>query len=230
MAHYLVVAHGLSDPHEIAACAARIFADDRAAACTLLVTATDWARPISGHTPTLEAAALARGVAAREALRLHGRHFLGVSAGDGSAAVAVEDELRRHPDRYDAVVICTPRARGFRGWLEGDLRAHIQQRVPLPVFHLFEGASSPWSRDPRPRVGWLSRLWDRTRLASGREDALVPTRRQLLPFFLLMALYLLGGLSLAILVNRGFLLNDFVALIVYSIVLGGLLVVLRHEA
>ena len=51
----------------------------------------------------------------------------------------------------------------------------------------------------------------------------------MLPFFVLMALYLLGGLSLAVFVNRGFLLNDFVAAILYTVVIGGLLVVLRRE-
>lgn len=153
-----------------------------------------------------------------------------VVPGDGNAATAVEDELRAHPDRYEAVVLCTPLRRGLRGWVEGDLRASIQQRVPLPVFHLFQGAATPWSREPRPRVGWLSRLWERTRFATADEEPVVPTRRQMLPFYALMALYLLGGLSLAVFVNRGFLLNDAIAAVLYTVVIGGLLALLRREA
>ena len=58
----------------------------------------------------------------------------------------------------------------------------------------------------------------------------MPSRRQMLPFYALMALYLLGGLSLAVFVNRGFLLNDAVAAVLYTVVIGGLLALLRRQA
>lgn len=229
MAHYLVVAHGIADPRDLGTLVHSLVTDDPAAACTLLVTATHWMRPLAGHTYALERLARGWGEEAREVLREDGLYFARVIPGDGSASLAVEDELRAHPDHYDAIVLCTPRARGLRGWFEGDLRRRVQECVPLPVFHLFEGASSPWAREPRPRIGWLSRIWDKTRFQSDRAEPLSPSRRQMLPFFVLMALYLLGGLSLAVFVNRGFLLNDLVAAILYTVVIGGLLVVLRRE-
>jgi hypothetical protein len=46
----------------------------------------------------------------------------------------------------------------------------------------------------------------------------------------LIAAYLLGGLVLALTVNPGFLLNDAVALVVYTLVFGGLFVVSRFES
>lgn len=228
MAHYLVVAHRIA-PNELASCLRHIEAGDPASACTLLVTATHWTRPMSGQTPTLEALAIERGAEARALLRDSGLHLVTTIAGDGSAPTAVEDEIRFHPEHYDAVVLCTPRRRGVQAWvMDGDLRTRIQERVPLPVFHMFEGTSAPWGRRPDPRIGWLSRLWARTRLVSDGQ-ALVATPRALMPFVVLMAVYLVGGLTLAIFVNRGFLLNDLVALLVYGLVIGGLLFVLRHE-
>lgn len=230
MAHYLVVAHALPEPTGLLPLLRRLLADDAAAALTLLVTATHGRGLLGAHTPALERLARGWGEEARERLREGGVYLTRVLPGDGNAATAVEDELRAHPDRYDAVVLCTPRARGMRGWVEGDLRASIAQRVPLPVFHLFDGVATPWGREPRPRIGWLSRLWERTRFASSAEEPVVPSRRQMLPFYALMALYLLGGLSLAVFVNRGFLLNDAVAAVLYTVVIGGLLALLRREA
>lgn len=228
MAHYLVVAHRIASD-ELASCLRTIEAGDPASACTLLVTATHWTRPIAGQTPTLEALANERGAQARALLRDSGLQLVRTLVGDGSAPTAVEDELRAHPEHYDAVVLCTPRTRGVQAWvMDGDLRTRVQERIPLPVFNMFEGSTTPWGRQPTPRIGWLSRLWARTRLVSdGR--TLVATPRAMMPFLVLMAVYLLGGLTLAIFVNRGFLLNDLVALLVYSLVIGGLLIVLRHE-
>jgi len=230
VAHYLVVAHALEAPAGLLAPLRKLVADDAGAALTLLVTATHGRGLLGAHSMALERTARRWGEEARERLREGSVYLARVVPGDGNAATAVEDELRAHPDRYDAVVLCTPRSRGLRCWVEGDLRTSIDQRVPLPVFHLVEGASASWSREPRPRVGWLSRLWARTRFATPPGEPLVPSRRQMLPFYVLMAAYLLGGLSLAVFVNRGFLLNDAVAAVLYTVVIGGLLMLLRREA
>src|SRR4051812_4928363 len=102
MAHYLVVAHRIQS-NELASCLRHIETGDPASACTLLVTATHWTRLMSGQTPTLEALAIQRGAEARALLRDSGLHLVATLAGDGSAPTAVEDELRAHPDHYDAV-------------------------------------------------------------------------------------------------------------------------------
>ncbi len=84
--------------------------------------------------------------------------------------------------------------------------------------------------------GLLARLWRRTRLQERRKPGneygppRPPTGRELLPILAVMSVYLAGGLTLALTVNRGFYLNDLVALIVYTVVVGGLLFAMRHES
>ena len=229
MAHYLVIAHGTADRADLVTCLRRITRDDTAAACTLLVTATDPFRHLSGHTPELEIAAMAHAHAARTRLEAAGIYLARTITGDGSPLMAAEDELRRRPDTYDAIVLCTPRP-GLRAWLDGDLRTHIEERAMLPVFHFHVELRDPWKRTRAPRMPRLSVWWERTRLAPSPTEDVVPLRRQMLPVLALMALYLAGGLGLALTVNRGFLLNDAVALVVYTVVVGGLLLVLRSEA
>jgi hypothetical protein len=105
----------------------------------------------------------------------------------------------------------------------------------VPVFHAYRGAEEPWRGDraqPRSRLG---RLWQRTRFEErvrpgelpGQPHA--PSRRDMLPVVAFMLLYLAGGLTLALTVNRGFYLNDVVALIIYTVVIGGLLFVMSRE-
>jgi hypothetical protein len=231
MPHYLVVSHGVAQPEELASCLAELLADDPHAACSLLITATHPLRALKGQTRELELLARQRGVAARASLEGKGIFLARSVVGDGSPIVAVEDELRLRPEVYDAVVLCTSRP-GLRSWLVGDVRTQLEERTGLPVLHTFSGTPDPWRRARKPRIPRLSRWWDRTRLAPSTADGTraVPTRRQLIPMACLMAAYLLGGLVLAFTVSPGFLLNDAVALVVYTVVLGGLLLVLRIES
>lgn len=229
MAHYLVVAHGIAGPEELTRCMQRLLADDAQAALTLLVTATHPLRYLVADPRRLEQQALERARQARERLQGAGVYPVRVLVGDGAGSVAVEDELRQRPDTYDAVVLCTGRP-GLRAWLAGDLRTHMEQRAGLPVFHLYEGKPELWRRVPAPRMPRLSRWWEWTRLQSSAAEPAVPSRQQYVPILLLMAAYLIGGLILALTVNPGFLLNDAVALVVYTVVIGGLLVVLRYES
>jgi hypothetical protein len=231
MPHYLVVAHGIAQPDELAGCLASLLADDPQAACSLLVTATHPLRALKGQTRELEMLARQRASAARVSLEANAIFLARSVVGDGSPIVAVEDELRLRPEVYDAIVLCTSRP-GLRSWLVGDVRTQLEERTGLPVFHTFVGAIDPWRRVRKPRVARLSRWWERTRLAPSTADnaRAVPTRRQLIPMACLVAAYLLGGLVLAFTVNPGFLLNDAVALVVYTVVLGGLLLVLRIES
>jgi hypothetical protein len=227
MTHYLVVAHRIA-PAELGAALEPLTAAGAGDALTLLVTSTHPLRALKGHTPELEAAARARGAEATAELRARGVHLARTLTGDGAPAVAVADELRAHPERYDAIALVTSRP-AAPGWLRGDARAQLEEAAGLPVVHLYPGKPDPWERAPRPRFRRLSRLWARTRPAGGG-PAGVPSRRQLLPVLAFMAAYLLGGLSLALTVNPAFLLNDGVAIIVYAAVLGGLLLLLRSES
>lgn len=231
MTHYLVVAHETADRPDLARALARVAADDPAAVFTLLVTATASMRGMTGHTTAFERLAHDAAERARQELRGAGIHLVRVLAGDGSPSIAVEDELRLHQQMYDAVVLCT-RAPGLRSWLAGDIRTQIEAAAGLPVLHLHARSTDTWRRAPAPRSVRWSRWWALTRFAPAEQDPTgsVPTRRQLLPVLALMLLYLTAGLALAITVNRGFLLNDAVAILLYSSVVGGLLFLLRSES
>ncbi|MBM4416447.1 MAG: hypothetical protein FJ035_09505, partial [Chloroflexi bacterium] len=135
MTHYLVVAHHTPPGACLGDALARVAADDAGAAFTLLVTATHPLRALKGHTPELEAAARRRAAAATADLRARGIYLARAFAGDGAAGVAIGDELRAHPDRYDAIALVTARP-GARAWLRGDVRARIEAATGLPVLHL----------------------------------------------------------------------------------------------
>jgi nucleotide-binding universal stress UspA family protein len=231
MPHYLVVAHDVASPEDLASCLSGLLADDPNAAYSLLVTATHPLRALKGQTRELEALARKRAAAAREQLEASGIYLARSIVGDGSPVVAVEDELRVRPEVYDAIVLCTGRP-GLRSWVFGDTRTQIEEKARLPVFHTFVGATDALKRARKPRIPRLAQWWERTRLAPTEPEtgSVAPTRRQLIPMACLMAAYLLGGLVLAVTVSPGFLLNDAVALVVYTVVLGGLLAVLRMES
>lgn len=231
MTHYLVVAHRI-EAGELVGCVRRLLTDDPSGVVTLLETATDPWQAFTGHTPALEAAASARAAEARARLCEAGVYPVRVLAGDGSVLTAVADELRARPETYDAVALCTPRP-GVRAWLGGDIRTQLEAREGLPVLHLHTGVSEPWRRTPKPRSARISRWWALTRLEPSTDEAaggVGLSRRQLLPVVGLMVVYLVGCLGLAIGVNRAFLLNDAIALVVYTGIIGGLLAVLRSEA
>ena len=223
MPHYLAVAHAI-DTGELAGCLGRIARDDARSAFTLLYA--------SGQDAVRETTLRLRSGSVRRQLEDTGVYLARTLVGDASPLVAVEDELRARPEVYDAVLLCTPRPRGLRAWLRGDVRTTLEARVQLPVFHLHADSGDPWRRTRRPRSAFLTRLWERTRFAPSAAEVrgeLAPSRRQLLPVYGLVGVYLLGGLGLAITVNRGFLLNDAVAIVVYSGVIGGLVAALRAE-
>jgi hypothetical protein len=229
--HYLVVAHGI-EADELVTCLRRLAADDARGVFTLLETATHPLQAFTGHTRELEDLALGRVREAQVQLRAAGVYLVRVLAGDGSVLTAVADEVRARPETYDAVALCTPRP-GWRAWLMGDLRTQLEAREGLPVLHLHAGASDVWGRAPRPRNARVSRWWALTRLAPSTEEAgrgPMLSRRDLRPVLGLLCVYLVGCLGLAIGVNRGFLLNDAIAIVVYSVVIGGLFFALRSEA
>lgn len=233
MNHYLVIAHGTATSPDLVESLSRLAADDPYSAFTLLVTATH--APWVEQNVYYEEQALRRAQEGRRLLEAAGVYLARVMVGAGSPLVAAQDELIANPERYDAILLHT-RPPGMRARMTGDVRRRIEERTGLPTFHAYRGGIAPW-RVARVRApGLLARLWQRTRLQERRKPGneygppLPPTGRELLPVLAIMSVYLAGGLALALTVNRGFYLNDIVALIVYAIVVGGLLFAMRHES
>lgn len=232
MNHYLVIAHRTAASTDLADCLTRLTAADPNAAITLLVTASHG--PLEEHSAAVSSRALRVADEARAVLARQGVHLVRTVTGVGSPFVAAQDELIDQPDVYNAILLLTRPPR-LLGRLAGNVRARLEAESGLPVLHAYRGWFEPWREGRQRPPGRLARLWRRTRFEERREPGQPylrpepPKGRDLLPVAALMLCYLAGGLTLALTVNRGFYLNDAVAIIVYTLVIGGLLLVMRRE-
>lgn len=168
----------------------------------------------------------AEGVFTVAQLRRRGLRVERTKIGDASPLWAVEDELRTNPDAYDGVAIASPvPAVGAR--LLGRDDQWRARALPLPVYHVFEG---PADHLPRP-------LGEHIRWLLGRPAAFVSLvqrllRRPRLGLFVMMLpviVYLSGGLALALLVNRGFLINEAIAAVLYTAMISAVVILERTE-
>ena len=219
MGHYLVVAHQTATSPDLMARAKRIASEDREATFTLLIPETHpthllhWtpeSRFVWDEHKTYD---IARDKA-DEARAHFGRAGLRVERtviGDASPVLAIEDELRLRPGRYDTIVLSTLPA-GRSRWLMSGIGVQVA-KFGLPVVHV---GSEP---APPPRPSLLRRIpvpRPVRAIARGGE------RTTILVIAALMLAYLTGGMLLAMNVDRGFLLNDAMALLAFGVILGGL--------
>lgn len=159
-------------------------------------------------------------------LRRRGLRVERTAIGDASPIWAVEDELRIHPHAYDAVALAAPVPR-VRSRLLGRDDLSRAKALPLPVIPVFDG---PADHLPRPIGEHVGR-------ALGLPGAFLRgvsrlLRRPVLGLFLLMLpalVYLSAGLALALLVNRTFLITEALAAVIYTALIGGLVVIERTE-
>jgi hypothetical protein len=219
MAHYLVVAHQTATSPELLERVRGIASEDREAAFALLIPATHpthlmrW-NPESRFTwddqKTYE---LAERTAheARSHFERAGLRVERTAIGDASPVLAIADELRLRPEHYDTIVVSTLPA-GRSRWLMSGIGSQVA-RFGLPVVHVGGEPAPP----PRPSL--LSRIpvpRALRALAAGGE------RTTMVVIAALMLVYLTGSTILAIRVDRGFLLNDAMALVAFGVILGGL--------
>jgi hypothetical protein len=218
MAHYLVVAHQTATSPDLLDRVKRIASEDREAAFTLLIPATHptnllhWS-PDSHFVWDEEKTYAIAEQRSREARQRFEREHLSVertAIGDASPMLAIEDELRRNPERYDTIVLSTLPA-GRSRWLLSGIGSQVA-KFGLPVVHVGSEPAPP----RRPRLARIPMPRFMRELASGN------ARATFIVIAALMAIYLVGGAVLALSVNRGFFLNDAMALLVYTVILGGL--------
>ncbi len=160
-------------------------------------------------------------------LRRRGLRVERTAIGDASPIWAVEDELRVHPHAYDAVALASrvPRVRSRLLGRDDQSRARA---LPLPVIPVFDG---PADHLPRP----LTEHAHRAARLPGAFLGLVARalKRPIFGLFVLMLpalIYLSAGLALALLVNRAFLITEGIALVLYTSMIVGLVVIERTEA
>lgn len=156
--------------------------------------------------------------------------------GDRSPLLAIEDELRARPDAYDAVVLASPVPRRAARLIGRDDHWRAQA-LPLPVIHVYEArAGAPSSSSALPGTLPLP-LSARARRLATRPRALIRSvarllQRPRLGFALLLlpiAIYLSVGAGLVLFVNRGFLLTEVLAAVLYSALIAALVIIERTE-
>jgi hypothetical protein len=159
-------------------------------------------------------------------LRRRGLRVERTAVGDASPLWAVEDELRAHPYDYDAVALASrvPRVRSRLLGRDVQWRARA---LPLPVIPVFDG---PADHLPRP-------LGEHARFIASRPGAFLRLvsrllQRPRLGLFVMMLpifVYLSAGLALALFVDRGFLLTEALAAVLYTALIAGVVIIERTE-
>ena len=224
MAHYLVVAHQTATSPQLIDRLARIARDEPYARFVMLVPAThpkhvlrreDGDRLFLWEAGEAHAMAEERALEARTLLEQAGLRLSSTIVGDDSPLLAIEDELRAHPSTYDGIVLSTLPP-GISRWVRMDIRGQAQRRFDLPILLVSEGAeeeswvqkrAEPDSPSDRRALGFLG--W-------------VTGRRGLAAIAVVAIVYLAATAVLALAVDRGFFVNDAIALAVFAVFFIGL--------
>ena len=220
MARYLLVpAKASSLPALVAR--VRELAEERGHTSFVLLTPLPRTTPDRDVAEHLASANDVLAVAQLERARLHVERS---GIGDRAPLLAIEDELRAHPDTYDAVVLASPTPRRIARLIARDDHWRAES-LPLPVIHVFEDAavSLPLPITQRLRrmaagpvalLDWIARQLRRPRM--GIALLLVP-----------MIAYLIAGAGLVIFVNRRFMFNELLAFVLYSALVAAVVVIER---
>ncbi len=120
MTHYLVVAHQTATSAELLQCVVELAAFDPATVFTVLVPATPLVHLLTWEEGETNEIARQRAEEARERFEGSGLNVAQAKVGDGSPLLAIGDELRAHPEEYDAVVLSTLPP-GVSRWLRLDV-------------------------------------------------------------------------------------------------------------
>ena len=144
---------------------------DPAAEFVLLVPATS-VRHLSGWAQG-EATSVARRRAEDAKVRLEetGARIVRSSVVNALPLLAIDDELRKHPAEYAAIIICTLPI-GVSRWLRLDLPHRVERRYSLPVIHIVAAATA--APDAPSSAGFDSILVPLNGIAS--EAVLEPVR------------------------------------------------------
>lgn len=235
MHKYLVVAHQTAtDPHLVDR-AKQLFGQDPEAVFAILVPATRVEHLLTWERGESEEIAQRRAYEARRVFEATGIPVSEAKVGDEHPVLAIEDELRAHPADYHAVLLSTLPP-GRSRWLEQDVHRQAERRIGIPLYHVYNGSERDWAQPVVSRVavqpGRLERLLQRLTEPGNARGGSAWDRlraRGLAPILAFMGLYLTIGLVLAVTVDRGFLLNDLLAIVVFGVLLLGLLALERRR-
>lgn len=135
MSQYLVVAHQTAASPSLIDCVRNVMEQDAEAAFTLLVPATPvehlWAFKQGDARDVASRVAKAGRAAFEEA----GANIARTAVGDASPLLAIDDELRTHPNTYRSIIVATL-PEGASRWLRVDLPQRAEEKFGLRVIHI----------------------------------------------------------------------------------------------
>ena len=107
MSNYLVVAHQTATSPELLRRASEIADRDSGALFTLLVPATPVVHLLTWEEGETQEVARLRAAEAKQRFESSALRVEAAKVGDASPMLAIEDELRKNPGKYDAIVLST---------------------------------------------------------------------------------------------------------------------------
>ena len=135
MPRYLVLANQTASSPELTSAVQDIIKRDSDAEFVLLVPATPVEDLLDWQDGDNETIAKRTAQTAKEHLEGVGAKVVRTEVGDASPVKAIEDELQRHQEKYDAIVISTLPLQRSR-WVSLDQPRRIERRFKLPVTHV----------------------------------------------------------------------------------------------
>ncbi len=135
MSNYLVVAHQTATSPELLRRASEIADRDSGALFTLLVPATPVVHLLTWEEGETQEVARLRAAEAKQRFESSALRVEAAKVGDASPMLAIEDELRKNPGKYDAIVLSTLPP-GFSRWLGMDVHDRAERKFDLPVIRV----------------------------------------------------------------------------------------------
>jgi len=135
MPRILILANQTASSPELTNAIREIIKKDAATEFVLLVPATPVEDLLDWQDGANETVAKRTAQTAKEHLEGVGANVIRTEVGDPSPVKAIEDELQRHEQKYDGIVISTLPLQRSR-WVALDQPRRIERRFKLPVIHV----------------------------------------------------------------------------------------------
>jgi bacterioferritin len=135
MQRYLVLANQTAASQELTNAVREILQKHPDTNFVLLVPATPVEDLLDWQDSDCETVAKRTAQAAKEQLEQLGAKIVRTEVGDASPVTAIENELQRHQEKYDGIVISTLALQRSR-WVALDQPRRIERRFKLPVKHV----------------------------------------------------------------------------------------------
>ncbi|HEX2226580.1 MAG TPA: ferritin-like domain-containing protein [Candidatus Binatia bacterium] len=135
MPRYLVLANQTAASPELTSAVREILQNDPNTEFVLVIPATPVEDLLDWQEGDCETIARRTAQTAKEHLQVAGAKVVRAEVGDASPVKAIENELERHQEKYDGIVISTLPLQRSR-WVALDQPRRIERRFKLPVKHV----------------------------------------------------------------------------------------------